>query len=111
RSTLRFGPVNLAMLAEVGLSSGRGYAARFRSEAAKRVLPALALHTDVGPDDPCGAAVGFVLGMLASSSGFCVPVGGTSASTDALVTRLEQAGGELVLGTRVTGIVTRNGEA
>lgn len=110
-SALRFGPINLARLAEVGLSSGRGFASRFRSEAAKRVLPALALHTDVGPDDPCGAAVGFVLGMLASSSGFLVPEGGTSAITRALLRRFTEAGGELVLGQRVRRIVTRGGEA
>ncbi len=110
-ATLKFGPINLAVLAEVGLSSGRMFAARFRSEAAKRVLPALALHTDVGPDDPCGAAVGFMLGMLASSSGFQVPRGGTSAITHALVERLEQAGGKLRLNTRVDHIITRSGEA
>lgn len=110
-SALRFGPINLAVLAEVGLSSGRGFASRFRSAAAKRVLPALALHTDVGPDDACGAAVGFVLGMLASSSGFLVPRGGTSAITRALVSRLDEAGGKLVLGQRVRQVVTRGGEA
>src|SRR4051812_27382308 len=44
---LRFGPLNLLRLARVALSSGRGYAcAQFRSEAARRVLPGLALHTD-----------------------------------------------------------------
>ncbi len=110
-AALKFGPHNLALLAEVGLSSGRGFARRFRSEAARRVLPALSLHTDVGPDDPCGAAVGFVLGMLASSSGFCVPEGGTSAITGALLARLEAAGGEVLLGRRVERVLVRNGEA
>jgi phytoene dehydrogenase-like protein len=110
-SALAYGPINLAILGEVGLSSGRAFAARFRSEAAKRVLPALGLHTDVGPDDVCGAAVGFMLGMLAADSGFCVPEGGTSAITRALVSRLEEAGGKVVLGTRVERIIARGGEA
>lgn len=110
-AALRFGPVNLARLGEVGLSSGRAYAARFRSEAAKRVLPGLALHTDVGPDDPCGAAVGFMLGMLASSNGFLVPEGGSGAITEALLTRLREAGGKIVLGRRANRIVTRGSEA
>ena len=47
----------------------RGYAeSMFKSEGtARRVIPGLALHTDVGPDDPFGAAVvGFMLAMLAS---------------------------------------------
>src|SRR5262245_34229319 len=74
---LRFGPWNLLRLAEVGLSSGRGYACRhFRGEAARRVIPGLGLHTDVGPDDACGAAIGFMLATLASSGGFGVPEGG-----------------------------------
>jgi phytoene dehydrogenase-like protein len=109
---LRFGPANLFMLIEAGLSSGRAWASRrFRSEAARRVVPGLGLHTDVGPDDPCGAAVGFVLGMLASSSGFPVPAGGAGAITRALVERLEAAGGVVETGVRVEKIVVRNREA
>ena len=58
---LRLGPSGWWTLARVALSSGRGFAcSRFRTEAARRVLPGLALHTDVGPDDAFGAAVGFV---------------------------------------------------
>jgi phytoene dehydrogenase-like protein len=109
---LRFGPINWLKLAEIGLSSGRGYASRrFRSEAARRVLPALALHTDIGPDDFCGAAVGFILAALASSGGFAVPEGGTSAITAAMVKRLGEAGGMLQTGARVEAIVTDNGQA
>jgi phytoene dehydrogenase-like protein len=111
RNALRAGPRNLAVLAEVGLQSGRAYAARFRAEAARRVIPGLALHTDVGPDDPCGAAVGFMLAMLASSRGFAVPRGGAGAITRALVARLEEAGGVLRTRVQVQSIITRGGEA
>ena len=108
----RFGVGNLALLGEVAMSTGRGYSARrFRSEAARRVLPGLALHTDVGPDDPCGAAVGFVLGTLASSGGFAVPEGGTSQIADAMVAQLGRAGGSLELGVRVDRIITKGGRA
>lgn len=111
-SVLRFGPLNLLRLAEVGLSSGRSWSARrFRSAAARRVIPGLALHTDVGPDDACGAAVGFVLGLLASSNGFTVPEGGSGSITRALLTRLEEAGAELDLGVHVDSIVTDGGSA
>src|SRR2546423_365019 len=83
-----------------------GYARRhFRTEAARRVIPGLALHVDLGPHDFSGAALGLVLALLASQYGFAVPVGGARAITDALLTRLKQAGGQLRLGTRVTGIV------
>ncbi len=109
---LRFGPLNLLRLARVALSSGRGYAsARFRGEAARRVIPGLALHTDVGPDDPMGAAVGFVLAVMASSGGFAVPEGGAGEITRALCRRVEEAGGTIRCGARVSEIVVRGGRA
>jgi phytoene dehydrogenase-like protein len=111
-AALRFGPINLVRLAGIGLSSGRGFSERrFASEAARRVLPALALHTDIGPDDRCGAAVGFMLAALGSSDGFAVPLGGTSKITQALVRRLEQAGGEVHTGVHVESVVVRGGRA
>lgn len=111
-AALRYGSINLLRLAEIGLSTGRGHATRhFRSEAARRVLPGLALHTDLGPDDPMGAAVGFMLGALAASSGFAVPEGGTSAITRALVRRLEEAGGTLETGVHADRVIVEGGEA
>lgn len=107
-----FGPVNLLRLAEVGLSSGRGFSQRrFRSEAARRVLPGLALHTDIGPDDLCGAAVGFMLAAVASKHGFPVPEGGAGAITEALLDRLDEASGTLETGVHVDRIITKGGEA
>lgn len=110
REALRFGPSNLVRLAEIGLSSGRGWSERrFRTEAARRVIPGLALHTDIGPDDECGAAVGFMLAALASSDGFAVPRGGTSAMTEALVRRLEEAGGQVEVNAHVEEVLVRRG--
>ncbi len=109
---LRFGPLNLLRLARVALSSGRGYScATFRTEPARRIFPGLALHTDVGPDDACGAVVGFMLAMLASSGGFAVPEGGAGAITKALLRRVEERGGEVRTGKRVDHIVVRGGRA
>ncbi|MDC3958700.1 phytoene desaturase family protein [Polyangium jinanense] len=109
---LRFGPANLLRLAAVAASSGRGYAERtFRTEPARRIIPALALHTDVGPDDPFGAIVGFMLAMLASSGGFAIPEGGAISITRALIKRLEQLGGVVRTGARVKRIVVREGRA
>jgi phytoene dehydrogenase-like protein len=109
---LRFGPINLLRLARVALSSGRGFAsAKFRTEAARRVIPGLALHTDVGPDDACGAVVGFMLAVLASSGGFGVPEGGAGAITTALLKRVEERGGVLRCGARVREIVVRGKRA
>lgn len=109
---LRFGPVNLLRLARVALSSGRGFSHRtFRSEPARRIVPGLALHTDVGPDDACGAIVGFMLAVLAGSGGFAVPEGGAGSITRALVRRVEERGGEIRCGERVTQVLVRGGRA
>ncbi|APR77890.1 Phytoene dehydrogenase [Minicystis rosea] len=109
---LRFGPVNLLRLARVALSSGRGYASSiFRTEAARRVIPGLALHTDVGPDDAMGAIVGFMLAVLASSGGFPVPEGGAGALTQALSKRITESGGALRCNARVQEILVRGGRA
>lgn len=112
RAFLRAGPRALLPFARIGLSSGGGLARSwFGSEAARRVIPGLALHTDVGPDDAFGAAVGFMLAALAATSGFPVPEGGTSAIPRALLRRIEEHGGSLRTGARVDEIVVRSGRA
>lgn len=112
RSTWRLGVTNLPGLVHAGLSSPAGYSARtFRTEAARRVVPALALHADLGPDDFSGAAIGLVLALLAAGYGFQVPVGGARAITDALLRRLDEAGGRLRLGCRAEAIIVRHRRA
>jgi phytoene dehydrogenase-like protein len=112
REALRLGVGNVLGLAKAGMSSAASYARRkFRSDAARRVIPGLALHVDLGPRDFSGAALGLVLALLAAGDGFAVPVGGARAITEALLARLAQAGGEIRLGVRVTGIIVRQGRA
>jgi phytoene dehydrogenase-like protein len=112
KQLLRFGIPNLLRLALVASSSGRTFAERqFKTDAARRIIPALALHTDVGPDDPFGAIVGFMLTMLASSGGFAIPEGGAASITKALLARLASRGGTVLLGKRVRRIVVREGRA
>jgi phytoene dehydrogenase-like protein len=109
---LRLGPIDALPLAQAALSSGRGWAEwTFKTPGARRIVPGLALHTDVGPDDPCGAVVGFVLAILASSGGFALPVGGAGAITAAMLRRLEEAGGSVRTSTRVDRIVVRDRRA
>lgn len=109
---LKLGPLNLLRLARVALASGRGFSSsRFRTEAARRVIPGLALHTDVGPDDPCGAVVGFMLAILASSGGFAVPEGGAGSITRALLRRVEERGGVVRCNTHVSKVIVRGGRA
>jgi phytoene dehydrogenase-like protein len=109
---LRLGPFHLFRLALAGLRSPAGYSQHlFRTEAARRVIPGLALHVDLGPNDFSGAGLGLVLALLASASGFRVPVGGARAITQALLVRLEEAGGAIQLGSRVVEIIVRQGRA
>jgi phytoene dehydrogenase-like protein len=108
----RMGPRRALRVAEMFLRSGAGLArSLFESEAARRVFPSLALHVDVGPLDPFGAGLGYVLGMTATTGGFAVPKGGAQAITNALVTQLEGNGGRLRLGARVARVIVRRGRA
>ncbi|MBC8070839.1 MAG: NAD(P)/FAD-dependent oxidoreductase [Deltaproteobacteria bacterium] len=109
---LRLMPVHLARLAAVFLSKGRSLSERwFESTAARRVLPGLALHVDVGPDDMFGAALGFMLGMTATTGGYVVPAGGAQSIADSMVRHLEHHGGWLRLGARVREVVVRDDRA
>src|SRR5207244_5137509 len=102
---LHLGPGHLLRLALAGPRSTAGLSERlFRTEAARRVLPGLGLHVDLGPDDPTGAGLGLMLALLASATGFRVPAGGARAITEALLRRLQEAGGELRLNTHVDAI-------
>jgi phytoene dehydrogenase-like protein len=108
----RLAPQHLARMAAVFLSRGRALAERwFTSTAARRVLPGLALHVDVGPDDRFGAALGFMLGMTATTGGYAVPEGGARSIADALAGCLRAHGGRLRLGARVARLVVRGGRA
>ncbi len=111
-SAPRLGLRNLFKLARsFARSSGSLARSLFQSEAARRVLPSLGLHVDVGPDDWFGAAVSYILGLTASTGGYAVPAGGAQSITNALVTMLEGCGGRLRLGARVKRIVVRQGRA
>lgn len=112
RAGLALGPLNALKLARVALSSGRGFAeSTFQTAAARRMIPALALHTDVGPDDPFGAIVGFMLAVTGSHGGFAVPEGGSGAITNAIVERLREARGIVRAGSRVTRVLVDGGRA
>lgn len=106
----RLGIGPLTRLIRPGLSSPAGYARYlFKTEPARRVIPALSLHVDLGPDDRGGAALGLMLALLGAGWGFPVPVGGARAITDALIRRLEREGGEVRLQAHVERIVVREG--
>ena len=109
---LRLGPMHLLRLGLAGLSSTGGFACRhFQTEAARRVIPALALHVDLGPKDWAGAGLGLALALGAAGPGYRIPVGGARSITRAVLQRLEQGGGEVRLNTRVDQIVVHGRRA
>lgn len=108
----RLGPKNVIRLAMAGLSTPCGFARRFfQTEAAGRVIPELALHVDLGPEDFAGTGLGLVLALLAAEPGFRVPVGGARSITNALIHRLHEAGGSLQLETHAEEIIVRQRRA
>lgn len=105
-AALRLLPFDILRLAWTFATSGAGLAKRwFRSEAARRVIPGLALHTDVGPDDTFGSGIGYMLAVTATTGGYAVPTGGAQAISDCLVSILEKHGGSVELGARVDRIL------
>ncbi len=103
---LRLLPFDIFRVARILLSSTAGLSRRlFHGEAARRVFPGLAMHVDIGPRDPLGAAVGYMLGMTATTGGYCIPKGGAQAITDVLVQILERHGGRVQLDSRVTRVL------
>ncbi len=112
RPALGLLPLALPQIAFTFAASGRRLARRFfRSEPARRVIPGLALHTDVGPDDMFGAGIGYMLAVTASTGGYAVPEGGAQAITDTLVRILEKHGGRAQTGRRVAQILTEGKRA
>ena len=90
-------------------SSGGLSRTLFRTQAARRVIPAMGLHVDIGPFDIFGAPIAYVLAMRASTGGYAVPVGGASVITKLLVEDLVAHGGSLQLSSPVARIRVREG--
>jgi phytoene dehydrogenase-like protein len=109
---LRLGIGNLFRLGVAGLSSPARWARKhFQTEAARRIIPSLALHVDLGPEDFAGTSLGLVLALLAASSGFRVPVGGATAIVEAILRRFDEAGGVLRLNEHADRVIVRDGRA
>ncbi len=99
-------------LARMAASSSGGFARReFTTEPARRVVPSMGMHVDIGPEDRFGAAIAYMLAMRATTAGFLVPVGGAGAVTAKLVEDLLAHGGTLRMGARVDKILVREKRA
>ena len=120
-------PPGLGAAAKLGLGAGPRGAARlarfsllpvrrladevFEGEGGGWILAGNALHADLTPESSGGGLFGWILAGLAQQVGFPVARGGAGAIIDALVKRLEQAGGRIVLGARAEEIELSGGRA
>lgn len=74
-----------------------------RGEDARALFTGVAAHTISQMPSLVSAGAGLMLATLAHAVGWPIPVGGSQAIPDALLTDLRAHGGELVLGEEVTG--------
>ena len=108
----RLGLAELLRFARFAVQSTRAYGReRFRGEGARLLVTGNAMHADLTLDTSGGAVIGWLLSMLAQDVGFPVAEGGAQSITDALVRRLEERGGEVRCGARVTAVEVRDGAA
>ena len=76
----------------------------FGGAGGELLLTGLALHADVSPEGAGSGLLGWLMASLGQRFGFPVPEGGAQQLTDALVARLEAAGGRVVCGARVNKV-------
>lgn len=84
---------------------------QFIGPAPRSLFLGNALHADLSPEGAGSAAFGALLTMLAQDVGFPVARGGAASLVDALVSRLRDRGGELVVGARVARVRVERGRA
>jgi phytoene dehydrogenase-like protein len=99
-------------LARIGLTPVRRLGdEQFNGPGGTLLLAGNALHADLTPETPASALFGLILCGIGQRHGFPVPEGGAGRLTDALVARLEAAGGEVRCGERVERVSVEHGRA
>jgi len=91
-----------ALLAQRMLEQGTPAWNRLRGEDARALFTGVAAHTIAKMPSLVAAGAGLLLATLAHTSGWPVPVGGSQAIADALMTDLRAHGGVLHAGSEVT---------
>jgi phytoene dehydrogenase-like protein len=76
----------------------------FRGERARALFAGLAAHSFLSLDEPLSPAVGLVLAAAAHVVGWPVPRGGSQAIANALIGYLEELGGTVYTGRRITSL-------
>ena len=98
-------PVEIAKFGLNGLPNVRWLARHhFETEGARALLAGAAAHGMLDLTQPLTAALGMLLTMLAHHVGWPLIEGGSQKLADAMVTALEEQGGEVVSGHLVTDL-------
>ena len=98
-------PFLMARFGMTAFRSARGFAEKyFEGERARAIFGGCAAHSMISPEKLPGAAIGFVLTLLAHVVGWGFPRGGTQKITDALAAHLQSLGGEIETNRRVENI-------
>ncbi len=84
------------------LAQGSPLWGSLRGEDARALFSGVGVHAIKAIPSPVNSGAGLMLGAIAHTAGWPVPVGGTQRISDALIADLEAHGGELVLGEPVT---------
>ncbi|BCI52560.1 dehydrogenase [Mycolicibacterium litorale] len=84
------------------LAQGSPLWGSLRGEDARALFTGVGVHAISTMPSPVNSGAGLMLGTVAHTAGWPVPVGGTQQIADALIADLEAHGGELVLGEPVT---------
>jgi phytoene dehydrogenase-like protein len=82
----------------------------FRGERARALFAGLAAHSFLSLDEALSPAVGMVLAAAAHVVGWPVPRGGSQAIANALIGHLEELGGTVHTGQRITSLEEMNPE-
>ena len=95
-------PVAAALFAARVLEQGSPlWGLRFREELAPALLTGVAAHAVGQLPAPATAAAGLMLGTLAHTVGWPIPVGGSAAIAQAMVADIEAHGGAVEIGARI----------
>ncbi len=97
--------------ARVLLQGASVIAGRFESEQARAFLVAPAMHADLSPEAPGTGVYALLLNLLGQRHGMPVAEGGTGAVSEALATKLRDAGGAILTGRPVERIAVSGGRA
>jgi len=97
-------PVALGLFGVRALAPATWTTRLFVGEPAKALFMGVAAHAFGRLDTPLSSSVGMLLGAAAHAVGWPVAQGGTESITRALLAELEDHGGNVVTGTRVTSL-------